>query len=341
MAEVYTSVPAKTTPARLRWAKAHPATDPTTSFAGKTVLITGPNAGLGYEAATKFARLGASKLVFGVRSLERGKEAKIKIELDTKCKSDVIELVQLDMSSYTSIEKFAKQVSDKYPVIHAAVLNAGVAPPSHKLSKEGWEMSIQVNVISTAYLAILLLPKLRESGKAIGSPAHLEFVASSGHGDVTPESVTDSQSILKKVNDPSTFKFTSQYQISKLLEMWVMKNIADKTSSDEVIVVASCPGLCKSSIGRDFSFVLRGLDAVFKSFFAQTSEQGSRILVSAVTTQTNAHGGFYALDTVATPGELVTSQQGKALSDKCWGEVLDVLRKQNPDVETILNGYQG
>ncbi|KAF1939340.1 NAD(P)-binding protein [Clathrospora elynae] len=338
MAEAFTTVPAKSSPARFRYTKANPVKDPTTSFAGKTVLITGPNAGLGYEAATKFAKLGASKLIFGVRSLERGQEAKTKIEQLTKCKRDVIELLQLDMGSYASIEKFAKSASDQFPVIHAAVLNAGVAPPSHKPSKEGWEMSLQVNVISTAYLAILLLPKMRESGKTTGEPTHLEFVSSTGHGDVAIESVRDSKSILKKVNDPANFKFTAQYQITKLLEIWVMEHIAAKTSPKEVIVNSSCPGLCKSSIGRDFGIMLRGLDAVFKGIFAQTAEAGSRILVSATTAGADSHGGFWALDAVTVPGELVKSDEGKALSKQFWGEVLDVLKKQNANVEDILDG---
>lgn len=301
MAEAWTSIPAKSTPARMRWTKAHPAHDPTTSFAGKTVLVTGANSGLGFEAATKFARLGASKLILGVRSLDRGQEAQRRIEEATQCRSDVIQLALLDMNSYASIEQFARQVSEQHTIIYAAVLNAGVAPPSHKLSKEGWEMSLQVNVISTAYLAILLLPNLRRGGQALGKPTHLEFVASMGHGDVDVQSVeAGSAGILKKVNDPASFKFTTQYQISKLLEMWVMGQVAAKTDPREVIVNATCPGLCKSSIGNDFSLVLRALDAVFKGIFAQTAEVGSRILVSGVTTGPESHGGFWALDAVST-----------------------------------------
>jgi NAD(P)-dependent dehydrogenase (short-subunit alcohol dehydrogenase family) len=299
MAEAFTSLPAKSSPARFRYTRANPVKDPSTSFAGKTVLITGPNAGLGYEAAIKFAMLGASKLIFGVRSLERGQEAKTKIEQLTKCNPDAIYLVELDMGSYSSIENFAKVVTDQFPIIDAAVLNAGVAPPSHKLSQEGWEMSLQVNVISTAYLSILLLPKLRESGRASQEPTHLEFVSSTGHGDVATESVRDSSNILKKVNDPANFRFSAQYQITKLLEIWAMEQIAAYTSPQEVIVNSSCPGLCKSSIGRDFNFMLRALDAIFKGIFAQTAEAGSRILVSAVTAGADSHGGFWALDKVS------------------------------------------
>src|SRR5207248_1749976 len=41
----------------LRWAVKNPPADPTVSFAGKTVLITGANTGLGLEAALKYAAL--------------------------------------------------------------------------------------------------------------------------------------------------------------------------------------------------------------------------------------------------------------------------------------------
>lgn len=316
MADAITSVPAKSDWGAFRWGAKNPPVDPTTSYAGKTVLITGPNAGLGFEAATKFAALGASKLIFGVRSLEKGKQAKAAIEQKTGCKPDVIQLLQLDMASYTSTEKFAREVNTKFSAVHVAVLNAGVAPPSYKPSPEGWEMALQVNVISSTYLAILLLPKLRETGLSTGQPAHLELVVSCGHGDVKAESVRDSTSILKKVSDPKNFSFTSQYVITKLLEVWAMTHIAAKTSPSQVIVNSSCPSLCKSTLGRDFSIMLRIPDSLIKAIFARTAEQGSRILVSATTTGPDAHGGYWAHDRVALPGVLVTSEEGKKLSNQ-------------------------
>nr|A0A7L8UXK7.1 RecName: Full=Short-chain dehydrogenase/reductase ffsI; AltName: Full=Cytochalasans biosynthesis cluster protein ffsI [Aspergillus flavipes]QOG08946.1 FfsI [Aspergillus flavipes] len=337
MAEAITSVPAKSSLSAFWWASKHPPADPTTSFAGKTILITGPNAGLGYEAALKFAALGASQLIFGVRSLARGKEAKASIEAKTKCAPSVIHLLQLDMASYASIESFAREVNSKFPVVHAAVLNAGVAPPAYKRSPEGWEMALQVNVISTAYLAILLLPKLRATGIAAGEPTHLEFVTSVGHGDVAVETVRDARSILGKVNEEANFKFTAQYSITKLLEMWVMRHVAAAARSSEVIVNGACPSLCKSSLGRDFSIMLRAPDSLMKAIIGRTAEQGSRILVSAVTTGQKAHGGFWSHDRIAVPGVLVTSDEGKKLSEQFWKEILDELSKQNPDVEKLLS----
>jgi NAD(P)-dependent dehydrogenase (short-subunit alcohol dehydrogenase family) len=278
----------------------HPPADPTTSYVGKTILITGPNAGLGFEAAIKFAALGASTLIFGVRSMEKGEIAKSQIEERTKCMANVIQLFQLDMKDFNSIDKFVKEVRPRFKAIDIAVLNAGVAVPAYKLSSHGWEESLQVNVLSTAYLAILLLPQLRNSAVASGRPAILEFVASTGHIDASVTSVTPAinGSVLTKVNDKASFSILTQYQISKLLEMWVMRQIAVKSSPSEVIVVASCPGLCRSTLGRDFGLFFRIADTLLKTGITRSAEEGSRTLVSATALDKKAHGAFWTNDEI-------------------------------------------
>ena len=51
------------------YGKHHPPIDPKQiSFKGKTVLVTGANSGLGRETVVKFATLGASMLIVGVRT---------------------------------------------------------------------------------------------------------------------------------------------------------------------------------------------------------------------------------------------------------------------------------
>jgi FlaA1/EpsC-like NDP-sugar epimerase len=54
-------------------------TDPppvaTAELTGQTVIITGANAGLGFEAAKHFARMKPGKLILACRSEERGNAA--------------------------------------------------------------------------------------------------------------------------------------------------------------------------------------------------------------------------------------------------------------------------
>src|SRR5204862_1056102 len=61
-----------------------PPRDPTESLAGKTIILTGGNTGLGFEAAIKYVNLGAKSLIIGCRNLERGNKAKEVIERRTK-----------------------------------------------------------------------------------------------------------------------------------------------------------------------------------------------------------------------------------------------------------------
>jgi len=59
--------------------------------------------------------------------------------------------------------------------IDYVLLNPGLLNREFKLGEEGFEESIQVNVLSTALLALLLLPWMEEKGKG---KAHLGFVTS-------------------------------------------------------------------------------------------------------------------------------------------------------------------
>ena len=54
--------------------------DPKTNFAGKTIIVTGANTGLGLQASVKFPKLGASKIILAVRDLENGSALKAEIE---------------------------------------------------------------------------------------------------------------------------------------------------------------------------------------------------------------------------------------------------------------------
>src|SRR2546430_10989677 len=69
------------------------------SFAGKNVIVTGANTGLGFEAAVKFVALDASLVVLGVRDLAKGNRAKSAIEERTGKKDRVEVLFQSRLKS--------------------------------------------------------------------------------------------------------------------------------------------------------------------------------------------------------------------------------------------------
>ena len=290
------------------WSRRNPPEDPKTSFAGKTILITGANSGLGFEASMKFATLGASSLIFGVRSLQRGEEAKKLICQRTGYLLSNIKIFQLDMSNFLSVKKFAEKVTKEVPLIDVALVNAGIAVPSHETSPEGYEMSIQVNVLSTGLLAILLLPKLRQTAASTGRATHMEFTGSSGQSQASLDplflNLSPEENVIAKTSSKDFFNYMTQYSVSKLLLMYVMDGIVPKTLNNsgkpDVIVTTTCPGLCKTSLGNEFSLVMKAIDRTFKGIFARSAEEGSRSLVSGAALGPQAHGEFWSHDAFFT-----------------------------------------
>lgn len=222
---------------------------PKASFAGKTIILTGSNVGLGKEAARHFARLSASSIILAVRSLEKGARAKTEIEASTGCGKDVIKVWQLDMSSYQSVQDFAAKVDRELPRLDIALLNAGIATMKWDMAEQD-ESTITVNVVSTFLLAHLLLPKLKESAQKFNIRPNLTITASEVHAWCKfEERNTPDGNIFKNLSDEKWSKdMGERYQVSKLLEVLVVRAMADRKSASKIPVTINCvnPGFCFS-----------------------------------------------------------------------------------------------
>jgi len=283
------------------------------SFFGLTVIVTGSNTGLGLAAATKFAEQGASRVILGVRSEEKGNNAKQLIisaskKLNPSC---IIEVWRLDMMSYDSIRSFAARAEKELPSLDVAVLNAGITTPTYQQSAYGWESVLQVNLLSTVLLALLLLPKLRASRTARHVPV-LEFVGSIGHAGRWPEVQQDIKerappNILDSYNCEAALAQgmlgMPQYQRSKLFLQAAVQYLGGHIplaadGKPEVFVLSICPGAVKTDIGRSAKGVIQTFGVWLFFAFARTPEEGSRTVISGLDVGTPAQGGFYREDAV-------------------------------------------
>lgn len=180
---------------------------PKQDFTGKTVIVTGSNVGLGLEAARHFTRLNAAKVILGVRDLGKGDDARRSIEESTK-RVNVVDVWQLDLASYDSVEKFASKVQglDRLDVV---VENAGIATGTYRTAEDN-EATITVNVVSTFLLALLVLPKLQESATRFHEQPHLAIVSSEVHS-YTQMPEKSSTNIIEKLNDKETARMADRY----------------------------------------------------------------------------------------------------------------------------------
>ena len=93
-----------------------------TEMAGKVVVITGGNTGIGKEAAVGLAGLGA-RVVITSRNEERGRSAQK--EIADRSGSDSVEVMSLDLASFTSIRSFAADVLDRFDHLDVLVEQRG------------------------------------------------------------------------------------------------------------------------------------------------------------------------------------------------------------------------
>ncbi|RDL40502.1 uncharacterized protein BP5553_00481 [Venustampulla echinocandica] len=321
-----------------RWGKKNPPKDPKISFAGKTILVTGSNTGLGYGAALKFAALGASKLILAVRTPAKGEEAKRKIVQATKYDAANIIVMQLDMASYDSVRAFVRDLRVKTSTLDVALLNAGIAPPKYTANPTtGWESALQTNIISTALLAILIIPQLKHTAVKTGRPSQLTLTSSYGHKYVAAKDVQTApgESLLKKLSAPEYFNPEKCYNAIKLMTEYVKLGLVNNYSKNakgevDVTINSTCPGYCTTDLGREFPWYIALPIKVMQMYCGRSAEEGSRSLISATLLEKVGHGKFWTNDVFVEGGDLVTSDEGKKIQAQAWKEILDICKNESP-----------
>ena len=108
---------------------------------GRIVVVTGANTGVGFECAKHFLRMKPSKLILAVRSFEKGQAAALRMMDETKeTRADIIEVWNLDMASFASVQAFAQRV-ETLPRLDIVVLNSGVHTTVWNTTGDGYEAS--------------------------------------------------------------------------------------------------------------------------------------------------------------------------------------------------------
>lgn len=182
-----------------------PIPEVTSSFQDQTVVITGSNGGLGFEAARQVAALGAAKVVLACRSVEKGEAAAAELRalLDGKVNKDVFQVWKLDISSYKSIKAFTTRL-DTLDRLDAVVQNAGLITNGFKLLEESGEESVLTTDLTGPILfGLSVLPKLRESASRTGSRGRLAYVGSDMHYAVQFKEAEADGSLFDALNDPN------------------------------------------------------------------------------------------------------------------------------------------
>jgi short-subunit dehydrogenase len=96
------------------------------------VLITGANQGIGYYTAQHLASTGQYHVILGARSLLKAKNAAKQLAETKSIPSSLLEPIELDLSSDSSISAAEKHVKSKHGYLDILINNAGISGSQFK-----------------------------------------------------------------------------------------------------------------------------------------------------------------------------------------------------------------
>lgn len=246
---------------------------------GKICLITGANAGIGFETAKSLCAKGATTVLV-CRSEEKAKKAIWEIKQDLPlAKTDY---AIADLSSQKQVRELAGNIIRRYNQIDVLINNAGSWFSDFGLTEDGIERQWATNHLSPFLLTHLLLPSLQKAQDPriinVSSDAHF-------HGKIH----------LRDVNLCKNYHGLRAYAQSKLANVLFTYEFDRRKTSYPISINAVQPGLVKTDIGLKHTVSFHGLMWKLRRL-----------------------GGVSPAKGAATSVYLASSEEAKGISGKYW-----------------------
>ncbi|ERL89367.1 retinol dehydrogenase 14 [Dendroctonus ponderosae] len=244
---------------------------------GKTAIITGGAAGIGFQTALALASKGCRVIIADISNLTKAVD-----ELKNVSKNQNIIGVEVDLASFRSVREFAKKILDTEPRLDILVCNAGIG--EHKMrimTGDGVEKTMQINYYSHFLMIHLLLDLLKKS-----APSRIAITSSvlAYVSDLTVKELNPSPDYFEERKGWRTFN-CGTYSASKLCLAGLTKTLASKLQGTEVIVNVCHPNGVRTSIYAPVVRQAIGLSYFVSSLyclvclFGKTPEEGAQTLI--------------------------------------------------------------
>ncbi len=213
---------------------------------GRTVVITGSNCGIGFEAAQALAGAGA-RVIFACRNIEKGQDALSRCQVLHPQSS--LSFYPLDLASAESIKQFSEKVKDE--PIDTLICNAGLMATTYQETQEGLEMTVGVCHFGHFLLTQLLMPQLLRAKEQSGNDPRIVMVSSESHR--MPAKLNFNKFPLNKSN---RFSPLTAYGQAKLCNALFANELQRRYGDQGLTACSLHPGaLITTRFGRDSGFL--------------------------------------------------------------------------------------
>ena len=202
---------------------------------GQVAIITGATSGVGYHAARRLAKGGAS-LVLVCRNSDKAEELRKELLQTYNSKAEII---LADFSRLSDVRKAAEAILEKYRRVDVLINNAGLHRTTRILTQEGFETVFCVNHLASYLFTRLLLERMLKS-----VPARIIQVNSEGHrfGGLDLDDLTWSH---------RHYVGLQGYGASKVAQLLTVWEFADLLAGTGLTINAMHPGAVRTNIGMD------------------------------------------------------------------------------------------
>ena len=301
--------------------------------AGRLVIVTGANSGIGKEATRRLAAAGA-EVIMAVRTPAKGEQARAEIlAADPGAR---LEVRRVDLADLESVREFADGlIADGRPV-DVLINNAGVmAPPTRMTTADGFELQFGSNFLGPFALTMRLLPLV------LTAAAPRVVTMSSGVASYSRIHFGDLQS-------ERHYRPNLAYAQSKLADLMLALRLAAISTERgwNLLSDAAHPGFTRTnlqtagaSLGRDQPkrTPFNSLEGIVPS---QAVEPGTEPLLYAATSADAVNGGYYGpsrwfgLIGPATSVRLPHSARNAATAARLWGQAEQLTGTRLPTATT-------
>ncbi|KAF3936221.1 hypothetical protein ABW19_dt0204938 [Dactylella cylindrospora] len=295
---------------------------------GRIYIVTGGNAGLGYETVKALAKKNAKVYLCG-RSPTKAESAINKLK-ESHPEANVA-FLKLDHMNLQTVVDGANAFLSQESSLHGLILNAGIMCTPYEVSKDGYEAHFQTNYLSHFLFASLLLPVLKSTAENT-TPGIVRIV------EMTSAAYIWARSPGIHLDDPGLkekkpFDRYAQSKAANILharELQKKYGTAGKVAEKGEIWVSSIhPGLVDTGLAASYATTSALGRFLIRNGFAATPEKGAYpiILAAAAEEFKREWSGSYITPSLK-PARVWRYAADEKLQTKLWSWTEDELQKK-------------
>ncbi|XP_062120368.1 short-chain dehydrogenase TIC 32, chloroplastic-like isoform X2 [Humulus lupulus] len=285
---------------------------------GLTAIITGASSGIGTET-TRVLALRGVHVIMAIRNMAAGKD--IKESIVKEIPTAKVDAMELDLSSLSSVRKFASDFKSSNRPLNILINNAGVMATPFMLSKDKIELQFATNHLGHFLLTNLLLETMKKTAKESKKEGRILNVSSVAHRYPYFEGIR-----FDKINDKQGYSSIAAYGQSKLANVLHANELARRLKEDNVNITANSlhPGVIVTNLFR-FNGIVNGLVNIVGRLVLKNVHQGAATTCYvALNPQVKGVSGEYFEDSNISKAS--TKGRDQDLAKKLWDFSLNLTR---------------